>query len=403
MSAVNVGVLIEAALEAAGLSQRGLADATGISQSTLSRIIAGDRVAKLPEIVLIAQATGHTVAQLTGTSLVADRAQCAARATNDSGMDAMRQALLHFLELDSYLDDQAIPAAAGSGSQLMNAELDGQAAAEQFRAQHHLGVQPLGDLVAIIEQATGLDVAVLHAGPDEHGMTMRDPKRGAVFIGVARTLNPMRQRSTLAHELGHVLFGDWVDESSGDWSARTPIERRADAFARHLLIPQAGLAQFLDDRDPSSLATLSSIAQRFLVSPALAAIALHQGKFIGTSVKEDWKRWSTPQLAVRFGWTDHYHVLQADADQRRAPQRLLARAVSGYIEGVLPARAIATLRGISLDDVELELREADVVPHQPTVAWTAADDLPEVDIDLSDLDDGDASSEPGPGQRRHDR
>lgn len=108
---IQVGALIERARVSAGLSQRGLADATGISQSTLSRIISGDRVAKLPEVVMIAWATGHTVAQLTGTGTVADRAQCAARATNDSSMEQMRQALLHFLELDDYLDDHAIPAA----------------------------------------------------------------------------------------------------------------------------------------------------------------------------------------------------------------------------------------------------------------------------------------------------
>jgi hypothetical protein len=36
--------------------------------------------------------------------------QCAARSTNGSGMAGMRAALLHFLELDDYLDDQAIPA-----------------------------------------------------------------------------------------------------------------------------------------------------------------------------------------------------------------------------------------------------------------------------------------------------
>lgn len=109
MTTVDVGALIERAREAAGLSQRALADATGISQSTLSRIISGDRVAKIPEIVTIAQATGHTVAQLTGVG-TADRVQCAARATNDSDMEGMRQALLHFLELDDYLDDHAIPA-----------------------------------------------------------------------------------------------------------------------------------------------------------------------------------------------------------------------------------------------------------------------------------------------------
>ena len=101
---------IERARTAAGLSQRGLAEATGISQPTLSRIIAGNRTAKMPEVVAIAWATGVTVAELTGPGTVADRAQCAARATNGAGMECMREALLHFLELDDYLDDQAIPA-----------------------------------------------------------------------------------------------------------------------------------------------------------------------------------------------------------------------------------------------------------------------------------------------------
>ena len=110
MTTVDIGALIERARQSAGLSQRGLADATGISQPTLSRIIANNRAAKLPEIVAIAWATGHTVAQLTGAGTVADRVQCAAPATNSSGMDDMRQALLHFLELDDYLDEQAVPA-----------------------------------------------------------------------------------------------------------------------------------------------------------------------------------------------------------------------------------------------------------------------------------------------------
>lgn len=110
MTTADTGALIERARVAAGLSQRALADMTGISQPTLSRIISGERRAKMPEIVAIAWATGHTVAQLTGAETVASRVQCAARATNDSGMDGMREALLHFLELDDYLDEQAIPA-----------------------------------------------------------------------------------------------------------------------------------------------------------------------------------------------------------------------------------------------------------------------------------------------------
>jgi transcriptional regulator with XRE-family HTH domain len=110
MASISIGALIERARAAAGLSQRALAEAADISQPTLSRIISGERAARLPEIIAIAWATGHTVAQLTGATTVAERAQCAARATNDSDMDGMRQALLHFLELHDYLDDYAIPA-----------------------------------------------------------------------------------------------------------------------------------------------------------------------------------------------------------------------------------------------------------------------------------------------------
>jgi len=55
----------------------------------------------------------------------------------------------------------------------------------------------------------------------------------------------MRQRSTLAHELGHVLFQDWADSDAGDWSERNPAEIRADAFARHLLVPVEGLRDFI--------------------------------------------------------------------------------------------------------------------------------------------------------------
>ncbi|MEU4193107.1 ImmA/IrrE family metallo-endopeptidase [Kribbella sp. NPDC026611] len=275
----------------------------------------------------------------------------------------------------------------------MDAEAEGREAAERFRAEHRLGVQPLGDLVATIEQTTGIDVAVLDAGPDEHGLTMRDPSRNAVFIGVARTRHPMRQRSTLAHELAHVLFEDWSDSASAPWSARTPTELRADAFARNLIVPREGLRQFVSGHDASSLSTLSSIVQRFLVSPAMAAIAACQADLIDTQVKDEWRQWTTPTLAVRLGWSDHYHVLQADADQRRAPQRLLARAINGYIEGVLPVQAIATLRGVTVQEAEAELREAGVVVRESFVPWTGSAELPPPDVDLSGLDDADVSGQ----------
>jgi len=279
----------------------------------------------------------------------------------------------------------------------LTAETEGCAAATRFRQEHHLGVQPLGDLLEIIEQATGIDVAVLDAGPDEHGLTMRDPARGTVFIGVARTRNPMRQRSTLAHELGHVQFGDWADSDTGDWSERSPAEIRADAFARHLLVPVNGLREFIRPELPVGLSALSAVVQRYLVSPPIAAIAMHQAGFINDALKQEWRMRSAPQLAARFGWADQYQLLQASSDRRRAPQRLLARAITGYVEGVLPAQAIATLRGITLAAALDELEEAGVTPAERPVAWADPADLPDVQVDLAALDEdlGKAGDEAG--------
>jgi Zn-dependent peptidase ImmA (M78 family) len=269
----------------------------------------------------------------------------------------------------------------------LNTETEGRTAAVRFRREHHLGLQPLGDLVAIIEQATRIDVAVLDVGPDEHGLTMRDPVRGTVFIGVARTRNPMRQRSTVAHELGHVLFEDWADGSTDNWSDRSPTEIRADAFARHLLVPVEGLREFLGTRELVTQSTLSEVVQRFLVSPQIAAIALHQADYIDDDTKHEWMALTASKLAARLGWSDQYRALQADSDQRRAPQRLLARAITGYAEGVLGAQTIATLRGITLEAAEADLREAGVVPVERPIAWADPAELPNVDMDLAALEE----------------
>lgn len=268
----------------------------------------------------------------------------------------------------------------------MSTEAEGRTAATRFRHDHHLGVQPLADLVTIIEQTTGIDVAVLEAGPDEHGLTMRDSARDAVFIGVARTRNPMRQRSTLAHELGHVLFEDWADSGSVNWSDRGPTEVRADAFARHLLVPVEGLREFLGDREFVAQSTLSKIVQRFLVSPQIATIALHQADYIDENTKREWMALSAPQLAARFGWSDQYRTLQADSDQRRAPQQLLARAIRGYAEGVLSKQAIATLRGITLEAAEADLHEAGIRPDERPPTWEDPAE-PDVQVDMTALEE----------------
>jgi hypothetical protein len=197
----------------------------------------------------------------------------------------------------------------------------------------------------------------------------------------------MRQRSTLAHELGHVIFQDWTADSAGNLGIRSNQEVRADAFARHLLVPADGLNEFVRSHTQVGQSTLSAVVQRFLVSPAIAAIALHQAGIIAAETKQAWMAQTARNLSIRFGWGDQYQGLQADADKRRAPQRLLARAIRGYTEGVLSAQAIATLRGMAVQAIEAELSEAGIVPIEHPVPWADSAELPDVEVDLAVLDD----------------
>lgn len=264
----------------------------------------------------------------------------------------------------------------------VSVEWEGQQAADRFRQQYRLGIQSLGDLVALIEQTTGHDVAVLDAETDEHGLTMHDPERDRVFIGVARTLNPMRQRSTLAHELAHLVFKDWAE----DLGERSPEEIRADAFARHLLVPVQGVKEFLGTVGNVTEATLSDVVQRFLVSPAIAAIVLRDAGYITPTVAKQWMSIHTPQLATRYGWSDYYKSLQDGSNRLRAPQGLLARAITGYEEGIVSAQVIATLRGVSLDTIVTELEESGITPKAIDATNFELGELPTVDVDLRRLE-----------------
>lgn len=268
----------------------------------------------------------------------------------------------------------------------MSAEFAGHASAISYRERHDLGTQPLPDLVALIEATQDVDVAVLDAAADEHGMTVYDPDRGVVMMAVAQTANPMRQRSSLAHELGHLVFKDYGRSSTrSKWGERSQPEIRADVFARHLLVPLDAVAKLTEDR-PMTESDLSALVQRFRASPAIVAIQLHAAHVIDTRTKAAWSAISTPTLAARYGWTDHYRALQAGSNSRRAPRRLLARATNGYIAGVLSLQAIARLRGVSEHVVEQDFAEAGIVPQERNVEWSSVDDLGQRDVDLSDLD-----------------
>ncbi|MGY1825795.1 MULTISPECIES: ImmA/IrrE family metallo-endopeptidase [unclassified Blastococcus] len=216
--------------------------------------------------------------------------------------------------------------------------------AEAFRLKHDLGTRPLGDLFELAHTALDSDALAMDAGDAEHGLSMLDPVTDRVVIVVATTRHPMRQRSSLAHEMGHVVGGDLNAADAPVPGARTPAEIQADAFARHLLLPVAAL------RDRFGTAArkagigdgdLAAVVQEFEASPAMAAIQFKQARLIDPDTCAAWMALSAPSLAARYGWLSQYQALALGSMRPRAPQQLMRRAVEGYHQGAVGIAEVA--------------------------------------------------------------
>lgn len=231
--------------------------------------------------------------------------------------------------------------------------------AEAFRVEHGLDARPLGDLFELLHGTVGCDVIAMDADEAEHGLSMRDPDSGRVVIAVATTRHPMRQRSSLSHEFGHVLAGDLTSKVVARPGSRSPAEIRADAFARHLLLPVAGLQVRFGSSGqlaaPVDEVGLAAVVQEFEVSPQLAAIQLRQAGLVDVASCREFSSLTTANLATRYGWLTQYKTLALASAQPRSPQELMRRAVEGYGAGVLGIAELASWYGQAPEDLREQL------------------------------------------------
>lgn len=84
-----------------------------------------------------------------------------------------------------------------------------------------------------IAQKIGLKIVEFDF-PDSFSGVLKKDKR---VIGVNKRHASVRRRFTIAHEIGHFLLGHEDDSIDGYSDRPMPLEREANTFASHLLIP----------------------------------------------------------------------------------------------------------------------------------------------------------------------
>lgn len=241
--------------------------------------------------------------------------------------------------------------------------------AEGFRRNNGVSEStPIGDVFEFVQRTTGVDVMSVRADLAEHGLLMQDTASGRACIAVSVNTHPMRQRSSVIHELGHLLAGDLDGGQTLPSGVRNNAEVQADAFCRHLLLPISAVVDgpSLEASDTSSL---SALVQTFGVSPAIAAIQLRKAGRITSRTCTVWMNLSTRQVAAVHGWLDRYDQLAAASDEPRAPQGLLARAVAAYQAGVLSINELAVWYRRDPTELEAELGVPDESPATESDPW----------------------------------
>lgn len=239
-------------------------------------------------------------------------------------------------------------------------------AAANFRLEYDLGNAPINDLSDLIESRLGIDVAIMEMDDGLDGMVIQDPETGQRIISVACTTSAERQRATLAHELGHLELGDFATGGVIDCGARSGDEIRADAFARHLLVPQQGVNEFLGglgrQRHQLNEADLAHLVRYFEASPMMILIQLENTGWLGVGQKEAWKPNSAGKLAARYGWADEHKASQRKAMTAQAPMRIVAEAMEAYVNNLIGLESVARIRGMSSLDLQAELLEVGIEP-----------------------------------------
>jgi Zn-dependent peptidase ImmA (M78 family)/transcriptional regulator with XRE-family HTH domain len=340
------------------MKQRQLAQAAEVSQASVSRIESGTRGASLVEADKIADALGVSLEALLYGSPVRERVRVALRAEGQAYSDALGPGL-DLLVIDDQLDAAVSglrqhrrptprPPNRGSPAAL------GQTLAGQVREALGLGVGPVLDVVALIEELTGADVATVRLDGIA-GMTVHDPHRDTTFV-VSNSAEPAeRRRFTQAHELGHLLLGHGthVDHVAYLQDGNDGDEKRCNEFARNLLAPREGVQAWLARNRPElsrtvDEAALAGLTRYFSVSSGAMRIQLcRMNKWPDAQVAV-----GTPVLASRYGWLAEYRAKQAAAEREQAPRRLIERALRACTAGAAAPSLLARLTKRPLAEVE---------------------------------------------------
>lgn len=357
MDGETLGARIVEARKAADLTQEHLAAAIGVDRTAFPLIEKGKRKVSALELVKLAAALDTPLAWFVRDPLpmvVSRRAEAGpshevtARLDRELELFAGDLAWLRQFEVIGSHSDRPIWPTPHS---VESAET----VARQVREHLDLGAEPLNDVAAIAERfgLYSCSLAFGDRGADGALVEVGDGIAAAVIDGDARV---GRRRMSLAHELGHWLFGDAYDSNTAP-----DTEQMITSFAAFFLAPRSGVTALWNQHRTEMLReTAIRVAGTYRMSWSAAVLHLHRLQLI----TDEQKRGLEPYRPTIGEFAKL--AITLDTDELKPPSvspALAAAILAAYTDLRLTApRAVELLRG--------QLQETDLPPRR---AETAAD------------------------------
>ena len=353
-----IGRRLQGARKARGLTQREVAERLGVARTTVTALEKGERRTRPSELIQMAQLYGRKVGDFVGARHpVADFTVQFRAAVSKLGpqqaQDELQHAVATFQRLcEDFQHLENLNEAPLSRNYPQQYATDGTspefAAEDVATAERHrlaLGDGPLLNLREVLENDVGLKVFAIDLPSRVAGMySYTEELGGCITVNVGHPQE--RQRWSLAHEYGHFLTSRFRSEVSmlGGYGRSRSGERFADAFARCLLMPSAGLRRRFNEQSRAArgriaAAEICQLARHFFVSVEAMMLRLEELRLLPGGT---WGRLRDRGLTVReaegqSSLSPHPH------GGRSLPLRYQFLAARAYEEGKLTEGELARL------------------------------------------------------------
>ncbi|HEY3374931.1 MAG TPA: ImmA/IrrE family metallo-endopeptidase [Candidatus Aquicultor sp.] len=245
--------------------------------------------------------------------------------------------------------------------------------AQEIRDRFGLGVDAISDIFHFLEEQ-GILVARRPMGEDgPDGIYAKHNEDVLIAINNSRTLG--RQRFTAAHEYAHHLFdNDGLTIDHDIFDAATIAEKRANAFAAHLLMPESGVRSVLGIYDSPRQLTPHDVVhlqRHFGVSYQAALYHILNLGVISKRTREEWVTLKPRKLALEIGYFDVYE--DADKSIKHLPAAFVKRAIKAYEQADISLNKLAELLEKDPSELHAFLVDRGISQKEPSILEGADD------------------------------